>query len=127
MFIPRPCDDPVDAELPDVSNSQDCKVLKSQQRYSSYVSIQSCEFNLCRKLEYCLQYLQIKHCFHPMCSREQNQHFLGNWCKVSIIKMKVSFPILSVEAKSYYFFFFFFCALKNLFSELVSTHSTQFM
>ncbi len=48
MFIPRPCDDPVHAELPDVSNSQDCKALKSQPN----VSNQSCELNLCKKLEY---------------------------------------------------------------------------
>ncbi len=68
MFILRPCDDPVDAELPDVSNSQDHKALKSQQCYCSYVSIQSCKFNLRRKLEHRIKYLQIKHRLHPMCS-----------------------------------------------------------
>jgi len=28
--------------------------------------------------------------FHPMCSRDQNRHFLGNWRKISVIKMEVA-------------------------------------
>lgn len=35
----------------------------------SYISFQSCELNLCAKLEYCIKHLQIKHCFQPICSR----------------------------------------------------------
>lgn len=45
--------------------------------HSSYVFIQSVEFNSCAKLEYCLKHLRKKLCFHPMCLREWN-HFLGN-------------------------------------------------
>lgn len=51
----------------------------------------SCEFNLCEKFEYCIKHLRIKHCFHQMCSREQNGHFWGNWRKV-LIQMEVAEP-----------------------------------
>ncbi len=37
---------------------------------SLVVSIQSCEISFCAKLEYSIKHLQIKHCFHPMCSNE---------------------------------------------------------
>ncbi len=58
--------------------------------YTSYIFIQICQFNLSRKLEYCIKHLRIKHHFHSMCSREQNRHFMVNFRKILIIKMKVA-------------------------------------
>ncbi len=43
------------------------------------VSIQSCEFNLCAKLEYRIKTFASEHRFHPTSQREQNRHFLVNW------------------------------------------------
>jgi len=57
--------------------------VAAKQRYS----VQSCKCNLCAKLEYQIKHLRIKYCFHPAKQREQNCHFLINWCQILLRKM----------------------------------------
>uniref|UniRef100_A0A8C2EHU2 Inositol hexakisphosphate and diphosphoinositol-pentakisphosphate kinase n=1 Tax=Cyprinus carpio TaxID=7962 RepID=A0A8C2EHU2_CYPCA len=56
-------------------------------RASSRVSIQSCEFNLCTKLECCIKHFANKQRFHLMSQREHNHHFLINWQYTSLRKV----------------------------------------
>lgn len=55
-------------------------------------------------LEYRIKHLRIQHRFHTMCSRkQQNRHFLGNWCKISVLKMEVAAVMEATVALFAYF------------------------
>lgn len=63
--------------------------IMSTQRFEKYrLSKQNPKLGILLKILH--EHSSIKLCFCPMCSKEENHLFLGNWRKVSIIKDKVA-------------------------------------